>query len=161
VAEVPAVRYDIEFVALNWSRFDETLRLAFAVLYQPFGLSWPEETSRGADWMHPEHDTLVAVGIAGDGVLLGSARMLPSAGDVERQIRQVAVSPDARRLGVGRALMLALESRAAEEGARETWLNARDSAYRFYEALGYVLEGPEFVSEVTGIPHRAARKRLG
>ena len=56
--------------------------------------------------------------------------------------------------------MLALEARAAEQGARETWLNSRNTAYRFYEALGYVLEGEEFVSEVTGIPHRAARKRL-
>jgi len=31
----------------------------------------------------------------------------------------------------------------------------------FYEALGYELYGDGFVSELTGIPHRAARKRLG
>lgn len=153
--------YAIEFVPLDWGRFDESLRLAFAVLYQPFGLAWPEEVSKGADWMHPAPDTHVAVAIAEGGELLGSARLLPSAGDAERQVRQMAVSPEARRLGVGRALMLALESKASEEGARETWLNSRNTAYGFYEALGYVLEGEEFVSEVTGIVHRAARKRLG
>jgi len=153
--------FTVEFVAPDWERFEETLRLAFGVLYGPFGVSWPEEASEGDDWLHPAPGTLVAVAIAIDGELLGSARLLPAAGDASRQIRQVAVFPHARRLGVGRALMRALETRAAEEGARETWLNARDSAYGFYEALGYELHGEGFVSELTGIPHRAARKPLG
>ncbi len=151
----------IEFVTPEWARFDELLQLSFAVLYAPFGVPWPEEGSGGADWMHPAPATHVAVALDEQGALLGSARLLPSAGDESRQIRQVAVAADARGLGVGRALMLALERTAAEEGARETWLNSRNSAYGFYESLGYSLEGDEFVSEVTGIPHRAARKRLG
>jgi len=154
-------RYAIEFVPLDWSRFDEVLRLGFEVLYEPFGLSWPEELSAGADWMHPEPGTLVAVALAEDGEILGSARLLPARGDAERQVRQVAVSPAARRLGVGRALMLALEAKAAEEDAQGMWLNSRNSAYGFYESLGYELHGEEFISQVTGIPHRAARKRLG
>ena len=153
--------FTIEFVSSDWHRFDEVLELSFAVLYEPFGVSWPEEASEGADWMHPAPGTCVGVAVSGDDVLLGSARLLPAAGDSERQVRQVAVSPDARGLGVGRALMLALERKAAEEGARETWLNSRNTAYGFYEVLGYQLEGDEFVSHVTGIPHRAARKRLG
>ena len=152
--------YAIEFVPLDWGRFDEVLALAFAVLYEPFGLSWPEELSRGADWMHPAAGTHVAVAIAEGGEVLGTARLLPAAGDAERQVRQMAVSPEAAGLGIGRALMLAIESVAAEEGARETWLNSRDTAYGFYQALGYVLEGEEFVSEITGIVHRPARKRL-
>jgi ribosomal protein S18 acetylase RimI-like enzyme len=151
--------YAIEFVSPEWDRFDEVLHLAFAVLYRPFGVTWPDE-SVGADWLHPEAGTHLAVALSGAGDLLGSARLLPAAGDSSRQVRQVAVSPDARRTGVGRALMLALEARAAEEGATETWLNSRNSAYGFYESLGYTLEGEEFVSEVTGIPHRAARKQL-
>lgn len=152
--------YAVEFVAPDWDRFDEVIRLGFAVLYEPFGVPWPEERSEGADWMHPAPGTRLAVAIADDGGLLGSARLLPSAGDNERQVRQVAVSPRARGLGVGKALMLALESKAADEGASEMWLNSRNTAYGFYEALGYALEGEEFVSEVTGIVHRAARKQL-
>jgi GNAT superfamily N-acetyltransferase len=153
--------YTIEFVSPEWDRFDEVLELSFAVLYEPFGVAWPEEASAAADWMHPAPGTHVAVAISSEHVLLGSARLLPAAGDRERQVRQVAVSPDARWLGVGSALMLALERKAAEEGAQETWLNSRNTAYGFYEVLGYRLEGDEFVSHVTGIPHRAARKRLG
>ena len=52
--------------SLRWTgdRFDEVLRLAFAVLYEPFGLSWPEEASAGADWMHPAPGTRVAVALS-------------------------------------------------------------------------------------------------
>ncbi len=153
--------FTIEFVSPEWHRFDEVLELSFGVLYEPFGVSWPQEASAGADWLHPAPGTCVAVAVSDDDVVLGSARLLPAQGDSQRQVRQVAVSPEARRLGVGRALMLALERKAAEEGALETWLNSRNTAYGFYEALGYRLEGDEFVSHVTGIPHRAARKRLG
>lgn len=151
----------MEFVPLDWDRFDEILELAFVVLYEPFGLDRTAEQTRRADWMHPAADTGVAVAIGADGELLGSGWLLGPPGDSRRQVRQVAVHPHARHTGVGRALMRALETRAAEEGAAETWLNARDSAYGFYASLGYAFEGEEFVSEVTGIPHRLARKRLG
>ena len=53
-----------------------------------------------------------------------------------------------------------LEDVAAAEGADEVWLHARDTAFGFYERLGYVPEGEIFVSELTGIPHRTMRKRL-
>ena len=50
------------------------------------------------------------------GVLLGSARLLPAAGDASRQVRQVAVAPERAWAGVGRALMDALEAIAAAGG---------------------------------------------
>lgn len=66
----------------------------------------------------------------------------------------MAVAPAARRRGVGRALVVALVERARGEGASHLWLNSRDSAYPFYEALGFMASGDEFDSAVTGIPHR-------
>ena len=158
---MPGSGYTIEFVTTDWERFAETVALSFAVLYEPFGVGWAGKDATAADWVHPGPDTLIAIAITPTGELLGSARLLGCAGDERRQVRQVAVFPHVRRGGVGRALMHALEARAAEEGARETWLNARDTAYVFYESLGYELQGEGFVSELTGIPHRAACKRLG
>ena len=73
----------------------------------------------------------------------------------------MAVEPPHRGQGVGAALMTALEHRAAQEGAAELWLNSRNTAYAFYERLGYISQGEEFVSELTGIPHRLMRKSLG
>ena len=70
------------------------------------------------------------------------------------------MAPAARRLGVGRALVEALTERAAGEGASLLWLNSRDSAYPFYESLGFVGSGEEFDSALTGIPHRYMEREI-
>jgi GNAT superfamily N-acetyltransferase len=51
------------------------------------------------------------------------------------------VSPDARFRGVSRALLAALESRAAERGARQCRLESTETAHRLYCANGYVETG--------------------
>jgi GNAT superfamily N-acetyltransferase len=52
------------------------------------------------------------------------------------------VSPDARFRGISRALLQALEQRAAERGNAEVRLLSTDTARRFYLAAGYAEEGP-------------------
>jgi predicted GNAT family N-acyltransferase len=143
----------IELVDHDWPRFGEVLDLYYDVLYGPFGVA------RETEWYHPAHGSRFAIALSEDGALLGSARLLPSAGDAERQVRQVVVSPEAQGRGTGRALMEAIERIAAEEGARELWLNASSVAYGFYEALGWEFVGEEFASELTRVPHRLMRKR--
>ena len=51
------------------------------------------------------------------------------------------VSPEARFRGVSRALLAALESRAAERGAPECRVESTETAHRFYRARGYVEDG--------------------
>ncbi|NTU72352.1 MAG: GNAT family N-acetyltransferase, partial [Coriobacteriia bacterium] len=143
----------VTFVDHDWDRYREIAHLCSAVLYEPFGLAWEHDLA-DAPWLTPEPGSVIAVALTPSGELVGTARLLPSAGDTERQVRQVAVADTVRGAGVGRALMVALEVRAQDQGAVELWLNARDSAYGFYAALGYELLGEEFVSELTGIPHR-------
>jgi GNAT superfamily N-acetyltransferase len=144
----------IELVGHEWDRFDEVLDLSYDVLYRDFGVA------REGDWYHPANGSEFAVALDQSGILLGTARLLPTPGDASRQVRQVAVIPGAHGRGVGRGLMHALERVAAAEGATELWLHARDNAFGFYERLDYVPEGAIFVSELTGIPHRTMRKRL-
>ena len=133
---------------------------SYIVLYEPFGLVRPDVAASEADWRLPPPGTDVAVALDESCALLGSAWLLPAAGDASRQVRQVAVDPAAHGRGIGSALMAAIELLAAEQGARELWLNARDSAYGFYERLGYGFAGDTFISEVTGIPHRLMRKSV-
>lgn len=154
-------QFHLEVVTHDWARFDELQQLSYEVLYQRYGVA------RDGDWYHPANGSEFSVAIAetndaaAQGAILGSARLLPfEAGSLSRQVRQVAVAPAAQGAGVGRVLMEALERIAAREGATELWLNARASAYGFYERLGFVAEGDEFVSALTGIPHRTMRKRL-
>ena len=93
----------------------------------------------------------------GDALPLGTARLRVVAGRAKAE--RVAVRADARKTGVGRALMEALEVRARARGCEEIVLDAQLSALAFYEALGYVAEGPVF--EEAGIDHRAMRRVLG
>jgi GNAT superfamily N-acetyltransferase len=154
----PAV--SVALVTPAWERFAETIERSFLVLYEPFGLKRPDASLGEDDWRLPPEGTIIAVALGPDSELLGSAWLLPVEGDVSRKVRQVAVEFEAQRRGVGAALVRALEQVAAEQGAAETRLDSRDTAYRFYERLGYVAEGEEFISELTGIPHRPMRKRL-
>jgi predicted GNAT family N-acyltransferase len=147
--------FRIEMVTHDWPCFDEVLDLYYDVLYGPFGVA------RDFEWYHPAHGSIFAIGLGADDALLGSARLLPAAGDEVRQVRQVVVAPTAQGLGLGRELMTAIETTAAEQGARELWLNARHTAFGFYAALGWEFSGPLFESELTGIPHREMRKQVG
>jgi GNAT superfamily N-acetyltransferase len=52
------------------------------------------------------------------------------------------VSPDARFRGVSRAMLGALEARAAERGNTRCTLISTETARRFYRAAGYVEDGP-------------------
>lgn len=51
------------------------------------------------------------------------------------------VAPDARFRGVSRALLSALEARAAERGNRRCTLTSTETAHRFYRSAGYVDDG--------------------
>ncbi|MCL5776622.1 GNAT family N-acetyltransferase [Limibaculum sp. FT325] len=88
---------------------------------------------------------------------VGAARVLQQ-GD-RAKIQRVAVLSAARGRGVGAALMRRiLDDLAAEPGMAEAWLESQTHALAFYEALGFVAEGEEFLD--AGIPHQAMRKRL-
>ncbi|MEV5609369.1 GNAT family N-acetyltransferase [Streptomyces sp. NPDC052225] len=102
-----------------------------------------------------------------DGVALGTGRLLTGdaaavknggAADVGA-LGRLAVAKPARGLGVGAALVRAIEDAARERGLAAVDLHAQTHALGFYERLGYVVYGPEFPD--AGIPHRAMRKSLG
>jgi predicted GNAT family N-acyltransferase len=54
--------------------------------------------------------------------------------------------------------MRALELEARARGHDRLVLNAQVAVLPFYERLGYVVDGPEFLE--AAIPHRAMSKRL-
>ncbi len=77
----------------------------------------------------------------------------------EWRLRGMAVVPEARRRGVGAALLAACERHARAQGGRRLWFNARVEALPFYLALGYEMIGEPY--DLPGIgPHRFAEKRL-
>ncbi|MCW7946411.1 acetyltransferase [Streptomyces hygroscopicus] len=111
-------------------------------------------------------DAVHVLAVREDGVPLGTGRLLrgeaaaaknggdPSVGSLGR----LAVTREARGLGVGAALVRAIEDAARARGLSAVDLHAQTQALGFYERLGYEAYGPEFPD--AGIPHRAMRRPL-
>ncbi len=88
-----------------------------------------------ASWIaQPASSMLVAVE---DGTIL-AVGSVTDAGEITLNY----VSPDARFRGVSRAMLGALEARAAERGNTQCSLISTATARRFYHAAGYVEDGP-------------------
>lgn len=84
-----------------------------------------------------------------DNVAVGTGRL-----DVEKhgKVGRVAVLSDARRKGVGRAVMIAFEEYVQQQTQlEEIWFHAQRSAVDFYLALDYEIVGEEFME--ADIPH--------
>ncbi|MEU6365629.1 GNAT family N-acetyltransferase [Streptomyces sp. NPDC046931] len=109
-------------------------------------------------------DAVHVLAVRQDGVPLGTGRLLygeaaagktggdPSVGCLGR----LAVTREARGLGVGAALVRAIEDAARARGLTAVDLHAQTHALGFYERLGYAAYGPEFPD--AGIRHRAMRR---
>ncbi|MGW1542767.1 GNAT family N-acetyltransferase [Streptomyces sp. NPDC002309] len=122
----------------------------------------PEDVEYDAD----DPGALHVLAVREDGVPLGTGRLLygaaaagktggdPSVGSLGR----LAVTREARGLGVGAALVRAIEDAARARGLAAVDLHAQTHAMGFYERLGYVAYGPEFPD--AGIPHRSMRRPL-
>ncbi|WP_432055202.1 GNAT family N-acetyltransferase [Streptomyces sp. bgisy022] len=104
--------------------------------------------------------------VGADGRPLGTGRLLTGAAAAERiggapgvgSLGRLAVLREARGLGVGAALVRALEDAARARGLTAVDLHAQTHALRFYERLGYEAYGPRFAD--AGMPHRAMRRAL-
>ncbi|MER5524681.1 GNAT family N-acetyltransferase [Streptomyces sp. NPDC002677] len=140
------------------------LEACFAVRKQVFVV----EQGVPEDLEYDEYDAtaLHVLAIREDGVPLGTGRLLygetaaektdgdPSLGSLGR----LAVSQEARGLGIGVALVRAIEDAARARGLRAVDLHAQTHALGFYERLGYEPYGPEY--EEAGIAHRGMRRAL-
>ena len=118
--------------AHEWDRyFDLRWRVLRAPWQQPRGSERDDRETDGSHlalWDHTA--TPVAVGR----IHLNSP--------AEAQVRYMAVEPGTEGSGLGSRILLALEARARELGARTVVLNSRDRATRFYERHGYAAIGP-------------------
>jgi predicted GNAT family N-acyltransferase len=78
---------------------------------------------------------------------VGTARLLP-----DGHIGRVAVLTDVRGTGIGVLLMQAAIEAALHAGHSQVALSSQVHALAFYERLGFVAHGEEFLD--AGIPHR-------
>lgn len=105
-----------------------------------------------------EHFVAVVRHAAGPRVI-GCATLLPNyPGEAVGKLMQMAVDPQRQGEGLGRRLVVAVESRAfGELGLVELFCHAQLPAMGFYEALGWDVDSDEFME--AGIAHRRMRLR--
>ncbi|RJO69741.1 MAG: GNAT family N-acetyltransferase [Myxococcales bacterium] len=84
-----------------------------------------------------------------DGRAVGAGRYVRDGDTIK--LGRIAVLPDYRRQGVGRALVRFMLDHARRAGATRAFLHAQASARAFYFAIGFVEEGTPFIE--AGIPH--------
>ena len=92
-----------------------------------------------------------------DGALVGTAQLLLAMrpnGSHRAEVAKVIVHTQARRRGIGRALMLALEARAQALGRTTLVLDTRrgDPSEQLYTSVGYTLAGviPRYAQSANG-----------
>lgn len=136
----------------------EVRDLLYEVLYQNFGVDELFD-----NWFHQEKGGEFLLKRDDQQRLLGVVRLMPVADNdaSRRQVRQVAVSSEARGLGIGSELMRYIEELALDQGAEELWLESRGVAYDFYRKMGFEIAGEEFISKLTCLPHCVMTKQIG
>jgi hypothetical protein len=76
-----------------------------------------------------------------------------------RQLRGMAVVTEWQKAGVGRGLLLLLESELMLQSVHLLWCNARQPAVPFYERLGWRTISEQFEIPTAG-PHFRMRRDL-
>ena len=106
---------------------------------------------------HEEWDEMDAVSVhliaRLDGRAVGTGRLLP-----DGRIGRMAVLQEARRTGLGSAILQRLMAAASGAGHKESTLNAQVAVMPFYAAHGFQPEGEVF--DECGIPHQRMRAPL-
>ena len=93
-----------------------------------------------------------------DGKAVGTCRFFPSNIDGDAHIGRMAVRKLYRGQNLGSKIMHAAENGIRRDGFKTCSLSAQVQARPFYESLGYVAEGEEYLDEVC--PHILMRKQL-
>ncbi len=123
---------------------------AFALRREVFVIEQkvPAEEENDADDLTATH--LVALL---DGEVVGTLRLIDKPEHVK--IGRVAVRQAYRGRGVAKELIAAAMEQARARGRDRFYLTAQSDKLGFYERLGFVAFGPEFMDG--GMPHRAMR----
>jgi len=141
--------FELRIIEPGTSEYAEAAEIRYDALYSEWNL--PRSLVADTDGRTYRH----IAAFDPEGRVIGYARIWLDQG--ESKIFQVSVDRAWRECGVGAALVRELIRMADQAGRTEVLLDARTHVIGFYERLGFVAEGEEFLSPRTGTPHRAMR----
>jgi len=132
-------------------RYTEEIALREKVLRIPLGMRFSQ-----AD-LEAETDEL-RFGLLDERKRLAACLLVRRVDGSTGKLRQMAVREDLRGKGIGRELVLRVESELKKAGIHFVVLHARRVAEGFYAKLGYTPSGEPFTE--VGIPHIKMEKTL-
>ena len=124
---------EIKEIDINDPLYEKTLELRTKVISIPFGFPPPIKEKET-----PDSHMFV---MEDDGAVVGFAVITPSEDKKSIRARQVSVSPERQRQGIGRELMKKAEMVAKNLGYDELRLFAHTGSYPFFLKLNYVAQG--------------------
>lgn len=145
--ELPSLSFKIiEHGSLD---YQNAICLREDILRKPLGLAFTcEELEKEKSHVHIS-------GFIGDD-LCASAMLVSQNNGLKMQ--RVAVREELQGKGIASAMMKFCENYALQNGFKEIYCHARETAVKFYVKNGYAPEGDPFIE--TTIPHQIMRKVL-
>ncbi|MEY2923756.1 MAG: hypothetical protein RLZZ337_296 [Bacteroidota bacterium] len=141
----------IEIAVYNSEWYQKSLKLRDAELRKPLGLNLFEED------LSDEENQIHFVALENE-MVVGVVILVPTYEQATGKLRQMATSEEVRGKGYGKALVVALEEYAKQNGMNFILLHAREYAKGFYLKLGYEITSEVFYE--VGIPHFEMKKSL-
>lgn len=144
----------IERITLNHPLYAQECDLRDQVLLKPIGYDMARFRSEYAGMEEAFTHFVAVVDHAAGPCVVGCALLRPHYPSPEQgKVMQVAVDPQRQGEGIGRQLIIAIESHAfGQLGLEEVFCHAQLSAIGFYERLGWAVVSEVF--EEAGIDHR-------
>ena len=140
----------LKIIDHNSKEYRQMIELRDEILRKPLGLYFdPEELNREKD------DVLI--GAFEDDKLIGCC-LITRADAYSCRLRQMAVTSNLQKKGIGATLMNFAENVARDRGYNIMVMHARKTAVGFYQKFGYAISGDEFY-EVT-VAHYVMEKKL-
>lgn len=130
--------------------YKQMIALRQLLLRKPLGLNFSDDELA-------EEINDILIGCFDEDKLEGCCLLTESSPSVLR-LRQMAVISGLQGKGVGRAILQFAENIARDRGYKKMIMHARKTAAGFYEKLGYVISGEEFIE--VSIPHYLMEKDL-
>jgi GNAT superfamily N-acetyltransferase len=146
---VASGRVELMSVRLGSADYQKTITLRQAVLLEPFGI--PLIAAQADDQRAVHLAAFQAESCVG-------CLLLIDRGGGTWQLRQMAVTPELQRQGIGQKLVSFAVDWAREAGGTRLMAHAREPAVPFYERAGFSVERDPYIQ--VGLPHRTVALRL-
>lgn len=137
-------------IVYGTAEHEEMIELRNKILREPLGLIFSEE-----DLKKEKNDYLI--GCYNKNRLVGCCILSPIDSNTI-QLRQMSVSTEVQKKGIGNKILTFAETLSTDKGFRCIYLHARKVAVFFYQKYGYTIIGNEFIE--VGIPHCEMIKNL-